>query len=543
MAESFELVGDRYYASQTWMMYGNCFDEGYRGVEGADLRKATQGFGKALEHRKAIGLEDLNYRLTKVRYDQLVGQGYAEPERPEEGAGGDDAAGTPTGVVDPTGSAPGAAPAVPAAALEASLEFDLLETLDEVQRPNYSADDLYQMWVTLGFGAKDSVARFQSIKEGGPSFVRAGSSDVRWDADGDGADDDDPKLPLTGNLTPFEVEIGRGDEARRWAFMTITGVEKDQYQYVGEINLGPTDGQMQLYAINAGSMVGELAGTEVRVIDDNMDGIYGSPPITWAYAGLSRDVFQPDMDSIVIGGGKRAVPWSEYQKLGDAWYKLEVEQGGKRIKATPVALKTGRLQLDFKGGKPSWLIVKGDGKYENCYFDLTEGAKGVEVPVGRYTLFCGELRKGKKRQAVKSLILPGKKTPSYSVADGETAKVELGAPFGFDYRFTRGADKITLEGASVVVTGKAEERYERVWGAVPRPEVSWRKEGAKRGSKGEEMDVVMDLDGINQHGFNGAWSPIDMTFEVKGVDEGEKVELQLAEKKNDLFGSIESSWK
>jgi hypothetical protein len=84
------------------------------------------------------------------------------------------------------------------------------------------------------------------------------------------------------------------------------------------------------------------------------------------------------------------------------------------------------------------------------------------------------------------------------------------------------------------------ERYERVWGAVSQPAVSYREKGAKRGSKGEEMDVIKDQDALYKS-RKAAWFPIDVTLDKRpSVTE---VEVQLVEKKNKLFGKITSIWK
>jgi hypothetical protein len=309
-----------------------------------------------------------------------------------------------------------------------------------------------------------------------------------------------------------------------------------------QVNLAPDDKQLKIFAFNAASIVGSIDGIPLRVNDDSLDGVYGSKPLTWGHPGLTPDYFQPELDSIVIGASKRARPWSEFQEIGGKWYKLEIPPEGKELKATPVAPDLGTLKLEAKGIAPTWVVVKGQNDGQNSYFDLVEGgAKGVSVPVGRYTLYYGEVRKGKKRQVQKTLIIPAKNPPTFDVKKGETTLVTLGAPFSFDFRKTYAEEKLTVLGGTVVVTGSQGERYERPWGVVPEPEVSWRKQGTKKASQPKRMDLVLDNEIISQKGWAAAWAPQDLVLECKGG--GDAVEVQLTQKKHDLFGKIESDWK
>ena len=50
---------------------------------------------------------------------------------------------------------------------------------------------------------------------------------------------------------------------------------------------------------------------------------------------------------------------------------------------------------------------------------------------------------------------------------------------------------------AAVPVSQLEERYERTWKCVPEPAVSYRKAGTKRGSKPEEMALVLDLQAVD----------------------------------------------
>jgi hypothetical protein len=141
---------------------------------------------------------------------------------------------------------------------------------------------------------------------------------------------------------------------------------------------------------------------------------------------------------------------------------------------------------------------------------------------------------------MKTLILPPKNATNYDVKKGETTVVTLGAPFSFDFKSSNVDGKLTIEGGTVVITGSQGERYERPWQCVPRPEVTWRKKGTKKGSKYEKMPQVQDSDTVSKQGWQAAWFPMNLDIDVKGQGD---VEVQLLDKKHELFGKVESEWK
>lgn len=522
----FDQVRDMYYSSESWRAYAACYDEPLR--EGAaDLHRACTGYIKCIEARDRIDLKDPAYEAAVKRKATLVSKGYDKKKV--------DPAPTPEA---PTPT-PTPAPQPAAAALSVPMTFEVVPAVDTYQRPIYTDDEIYEIWPSLDLKAKGSSVSFKNLS-GGPALVRVGSADVQLDTNGDGKGDE--KLPITGNITPVKTTIGKGPDERPWAFLAAVGNPKDVYQGI-QVNLGSEEKRMTIYTFGAASFVGELNGTSVRIIDDTLDGVYGTTPQRIGYPGLSKDVWQPDLDAIVIGTQKRARPWSQHQEIDGQWYKLEVAGNGKELKATPASFDTGVLMLDFKGPVlPTWVVVVGTGDLQNTYFDLVEGGpKGVRVPAGKYSLFYGEVRKGKKLQAQKTLILPGKTPPTWQVKKDATVVVELGAPFGFDFHTTYEKEKLTVTGRSVVITGSKGERYERPWNCVPRAEVSWRKKGSKRSSKLEKMTFVMDNEGINKNGWEATWAPMDLVLECRGA--GDSVEVQISDKKHDLFGKIESEWK
>lgn len=529
IGEAFEAVGDRYHASQSWSIYGTCMDEPQRGDD-ADLREACKAYGKVVEHREAIGLKDSIYRSTKPVWEDLERRGF--------GAAPDADEGTP-------GRNPGeiTADAELAPVLLSDFEFEATEDYLKIPRPNYALDDSYAVWPTLYLRAKGSDGTFSSVQTGpikkGPRVERVGFSDVQIDSDGDGQVD--MPIPLTGNTELIEIELDHNGRKVPWAFLARIGIERDRYQMI-DFNLGLTDLGMSIYTLPAGSMSTTLGDTPLRIFDDNMDGVYGSPPLMWNHVGTTEERSQPDVDSVLVGKEKRARPWSELMEVDGQWYRFEQQDSGG-IGASPVTLDTGTIKLDAKGQKPAWVIVKGTDKLENVYFDLAAaGKKGIEVPVGRYELFFGLITKGKKMQVMKALMLPGKRSPTYRVERGNEVTVELGAPYGFVAEFDTDSDSVVIDGFSLAISGRGGEVYERCWNCRPRPEISVRAPGEKRGSKPEKMKLVDNQNDIVNHdeGWAVMWFPLDIEIPLRDAEEG--AEVQFTEKKNKLFGKITGEW-
>jgi hypothetical protein len=523
LAQAFGQVGDFYYSSEAWLAYAACYDEALRGTS-AELKFAFKGYENAINARTKVDLNDSRQDEAMKRKAALAAKG-ADKSGPS--AGKDE---------------PGAPPTDAGATVNVPLNFEVVPTADAYQRPLYTGDELYLLWAGLEFKGKGSSATFQNTP-GAPMLFRVGASDVRVDTDGDGKGDGpaDEKVPLTGNIAAVKVNVGKGTDARPWAFLAVTGTQQETYQGIA-MNRAPADTQMTIYTLGAASVTGVLDTVPIRILDDSMDAVYGSIPQTYGFAGLTKDNFQPEMDSVVLGTSKRARPWSEFQEVNGKWWKFEPADAGKSIKASPVKVDLGTLKLDFKGGiAPTWLIVRGANEMKNSFFDISEGgAKGVQLPIGRYTLYYGEIQKGKAKQMQKILVLPPKNAANYDVKKGETTVVTLGAPFGFDFRTTNVEGKLTVEGASVVVTGSQGERYERAWQCVPHPEVGWRKKGTKKASKYERMGIVQDSDAVTKLGWQAAWFPMNIDLDVKGQGD---VEVQLVDKKHPLFGKVESEWK
>jgi hypothetical protein len=192
--------------------------------EGADLHKACLAYIKAVEAYEKLELRDPTYDQIAKRKTALVAKGFdkkkeapGEPTKPGAGAG-PAAPGAP-------GAPAGGEAFTPGAVITASATFDVIPAIDTYLRPNFMDDEIHILWGGLLVKAKGSTATFARFTDG-PVIMRAGSSDIRIDTNGDGQADD--KLALPGNPVLVKTTIGRGADARPWAFMAQIGGQKDQ---------------------------------------------------------------------------------------------------------------------------------------------------------------------------------------------------------------------------------------------------------------------------------------------------------------------------
>ena len=338
LAKKFESVGDRYHASEAWGYVYLCSREDHVG-DAADKFRQAKAAGELVRNREAIDLRDGLHGTYKSTYTMLVNQGFG----PEGEAGAIKVGERPGEAAEAGagGAAPRAKPAGPSAAgapIVANMGFEAIE-MEAVERPNYNLDNIYQCWMVVALDAKGSTGKFDRVN-GGPAVHRVAAADLRVDSDGDG--EGEVKIPMTGNFELVEFSVGSGDDQRPWAVVATTGIPEDTYQGI-QAFLAPTDVNMQLYYAPAGSLIGDIDGTRVRVIDEDLDGFYGGASLTWGWFGLTPDNFHPEMDSMVIGKSKRAVPYSEFQQIGDTWYKLAPAKHGqemtkrRRWNSSPVA--------------------------------------------------------------------------------------------------------------------------------------------------------------------------------------------------------------
>lgn len=514
VADDLDRTGDHYHAGMAWLCYARTQDEANRG-EDANLDEAAKAYKKVVEHLGAIELKDETYNGSKIRLQALTGMGFG----PDAGGVGPDGKKVvPIGPIMPVGE-PFMVP----------LTFRAEKEIDAIQRPIWSNDEVYNAWTNLYFAKEGATAKLAAVE--GATLERIGPTSFAMISG-----ENRTESTMNGKFVTVEVMLKGPQGDYPWAFLAVTGTRQDTFQGV-TVNMEPAEENLTVYVAPAAVMSGVVGETPIEIYDDTMSGIWGDEPRSWAYVGMSPGHYQWDMDSVAIDGSKRALPWSKLQKIDDEWYELTVE--GSQLKVQPMSVKTGTLELKFKGPKPRFLIVRGADNLMENYFDLTS-EKVVEVPIGKYDLFFGEITKGKRDGIKKVIVLPGLDSPSYKVEEGKKTEVTLGGPFGFDFEFEDTGETVKILGASVVVTGIAGERYERPWNARPYPEVSVRKPGSKRGTKPQRMISNLDQDTLYSDWGLG-FHPQDLELPKPKGTTG--FEVQMIEKKNALFGALSSAWK
>ncbi|MCA9002299.1 MAG: hypothetical protein KDB61_10260, partial [Planctomycetes bacterium] len=429
LCNDFEGLRCDFYASQCAAYAGVSWDKD-RAKDLQDLKRACASYGRMIETRERMGLKDSILIQGKPRYQELMKLGYGpDGSGPADGEGEGEDEGSSGG-----GEAPAAA-----AAVEIPLEFELLESMEQFERPNYFVDEHYSIWHTLFLrevgSFTEGIHRLAPlIKRSGLPITarREGSAKFFVDMDGDEKmGEGDVEIPVKGKLEPVHFQFPVEGKTHHFAFFVQTGQEKDKYQGL-DTNLQPSDRQVALYSSPAGSMVGTVGGETLRIIDEDLDGVYGGKIQSYGHVGLTEGHYQPEFDSMVVGNSKRAIPWSRYVKIDKQWYDLQSILDGTSLAAAPVTVATGELQLKFKGPKPNFVIVQGTDSMSEAFFDLAESSK-VEVPTGTYKLLVGMIAQGKKQQVQKILMIPGSEEMSWTVGEGESVKVELGGPFKFDF--------------------------------------------------------------------------------------------------------------
>ncbi len=519
MGDNFGTLGDAFMAATCYRSAGYSFDEKHRPKGTAKLKLACEAWGKFIEAWSSLQLHGDAFKQIKVRFDQLEYDGYGDPSKGPEARAKAKAEANPEYQLKPINAS-----------------FDMVSSIGALKRPIYIGDENYQMWPAIWLAKKGSSAIIGSLgKDRSPKILRTSASKAAIDTDGDG--EGDVPIPLGGKIVPVQFEL----EGRKWGFLATIGLERDLYQG-NTFNLGPTDASLQIYIAGAGSLVGMINETQIRLIDDNCDGKYGSPPLTWGRMGTVEEFYQPDVDTLVIGDSKVAVPWTELVKVGEDWYKLVANEESSDILVARADVESATLKLSMKGVSADWVIVQGSGSLENCYYRIEK--KGTQVPAGSYKLLCGQISKGKRRSMMKALMLPTPSMRSWTVEAGKTETLRLGGPFGFDFRVNQDEEQVSVEGNTVYVTGKNGEAYQRLWGCVAQPEVLIRRKGSKKGKSEAKMKPVVNQQEIGDHNndYRVFWFP-QLAEGIKKDKKGRDVEVQLFQKKNKLFGKITSDWK
>ncbi|MEM7518113.1 MAG: hypothetical protein AAF368_14470, partial [Planctomycetota bacterium] len=240
IADSFQSISDKWMESQSRLNLAVALEDRWHNNSSPDLDKMTNAYARFVFLREELGVRDRWYKEAVPRLKGLQAQGFGNDGAAEGASGGD---------LAPSG------PELAGPAMTVQLEFEPLDALKDLARPNYYLDMHWQIWPTVALGAVGSTTKFTRMEDG-PTVIREGASKIVVDTDGDGKGDVD--WPTRGKLEAVTFEIGTGASKRTWSVLSEIGRQADFYQGV-PMNLLATDNAFSVYMAPAGAMVGSLA--------------------------------------------------------------------------------------------------------------------------------------------------------------------------------------------------------------------------------------------------------------------------------------------
>jgi len=512
IATQFYEIGDMYYASRAWVFAGDAFSPRAVREEAASAKRELEFLSQALDACRIFDIGDPTHTDTKSRVRTLE-------IAVERGAGeGADAA----------EAAPTALPFTFGPASTGRARAEVFDDMKKRARLTYGWDEAHPTWPSMWLGEIGSATQLPGMS-GGPRVERIDDRAITVT----GVDGSVSRVDLSTEPQLVETTVDGADGPRGYGFFVQVGLQTDEYLGFAA-NLEPTASGLTVYLKPAGAVGVEVAGEELFVSDDNFDGAFGGAVVERTGQGLPSGVTMPVFDGVFGKRDKTARPFSRLIQLGKAWHSLEVADGGAGFTVAPAtALETGTVKLSFGGPDLEWLVVRGEGALADVYLALD--GKKAELPVGTYRVFAGVVRE----KEAKALMLAGDAEP-FVVTAGGTTELELGEPFRFDFSASLVADGVKVRGSNVRIVGAGGEHYYRWWGCVPKPTIHLRAPGGSWKEAGT-MGRIEDIDALSargSEGWNDAWWPLDTTVPN---EVGDEYEVRLVEKKNPLFGTIDSA--
>ncbi|MDP7246837.1 MAG: hypothetical protein QF389_09710 [Planctomycetota bacterium] len=521
---AFEQCGDTYFASKAAFVLGNSWNPDFN-PDGGNAQKALDAYKQVMHFRgKCLLSQDKNYTETKACIRILE---------------------SALGLGEEVGAAPKSAgdrvvlsipPAEGAEWHAFALEPDADSKLNKVVHSNDWADNHRMSWPFAGTGEVGTSTKLWFFDP--PVFVkRIDKNEFVVEA---GAKPSKPfKLSLKPKVVPFNRLID--DQEIPHAIAFAGGSERDPL-HGQEMNFSISDKAATFFFRPVSTRTAKTPFGPLTIWDLDCDGYYGlaESALPRAYVGVPLDTFFYRHDAIMLGKGKRSLPYCRW--ISDSsgnWYEVELmsHQEGKEAQIRQVSPVLGKAKLSFKGVKDlklvSLVLESDSGKTKGLLVDLLAQRKEVALPAGRYKFQMGILR-NKKGDEEALLLPPTALALTWDIAPGETTEIKLGGPFDLAVQPKVEGNVMTLDGASLVVTGKAGERYLRLVGA-PLFGVEVEVKGNKKantefkGSNAQEMN----------NNFLYAYQPQDAIIPFKG-DSAPPYRLTL--NKHPWFGNIQTDW-
>lgn len=514
LGTEFYELGDMYYASRAWIFSGDSASP--RAVrEGAANQVLELTYlRKAVEACDLFDVGDREHTESRARIKAI--------ERAI-------ANGKTAGSVTEASSSPevlafGFGPAVAHATTPT-----VLDDMRKRVRLAYGWDEQYPTWQTVYLGNIGAQAPLPGMEDG-PHIERQGTAEVVVvDADGRARFVELSPVPQI-----VKTRVGTGDDARDYAFEIRIGERTSKFQGF-RVDSRPTVDSMTVYMRPVAAAEFQFGKDTIYVTDDNFDGVFGSPPDERGRVGLPLETLQPHLDGVFVDKAKLAMPFSEIMCIGGTWVRVEPRNGGRTFQVSEATdLPVGKVKLVYKGADLEWAVIRGAGPASDLFY-LVEPGRSVEVPAADYHIYTGVVRDGD----MKALMIRGD-AETFTVREGDEMKVTLGGPFAYDFTWSLVEDEVRVKGDSVHVRGIGGEHYHLLWNCRAVPEVHVRPAGRSAWSQVGVMELLgkaKDVDDLGPEGWAMAWTPLDLLVENKYGDE---VEVRLHERKNGLFGRIDS---
>lgn len=272
--------------------------------------------------------------------------------------------------------------------------------------------------IVLPAPAKREVAGGISVARGGTFAALTEGEVLRADLDGDGVME-----------AIVEGETG-------FLTLRLNSASGAEYRYSVRLERQP----MQPWTwTTGGGMSGEIAGTSVLFLDQNLDG----------------DFADFGVDAMVVGKDHAASFLSRVVSVNGALYSIDLSDDGTTLSYSPYSGPSGTLDLvsafQSKAKLDAAVVVNADSTLS---YSLARVRDGLKVPVGEYRLFSGRLALGESS----AMISSGSSKAILVSADQRTAPA-WGGPVRAEFAVQRSGETVAFAPWDIWFYGSLGEEY------------------------------------------------------------------------------------
>lgn len=519
-AEAIDSVDDLYYGALAWNIVGNLYHPDYH-EEGSDAVKSLEAYAKSIKARERLGLTTDHFygNVSKTLAGLRAATGIVDPDAPED-----------TSL--PKVPREQILPLEGGVASEAKFEVHFEAKPGAIEHGSDLADEDHFNWFRGSLpkpGEQLIVGGFNPQV----NIIRIGETKYKLEA---GAGETE-EFRLTEKPKMYAVDRMYSDGIVRPLMLEMcTGTSGDVYQGI-TMNLKPDENGGPLFFRSLATLTADTDFGLLTIYDTNGDGKFGCEELALVGAeGLMDQTFMYRTDAITLGRMKRSLPFSRFfpDSKGN-WYELAIDNydAPYSVTLTPVQPKLGHLSVDFPGikkiGLNSLLLESRSSATKGMVLDLaTMRGQNLMVPIGRYQVMQARFA-GDGGQEM--MVLMDTVKPYFVDIVEETTEpptIELGAPFTLQASFVLAGGTATIDGLSLHIRGRHDERYMRLIG-----EPLFGVEVSVKGSKGAIMALPNAEEAAAE--WKHLFYPMSATVEIKS---GRKPEITLSVKKHPWFGKL-----